>query len=355
VYRAYAGTAKGLSNLSTVLWNKSSKISPILQCPDCRRYNIPYLDNIYEDFLRCKYCKGRLSVRHPYITFKALGKLDAKITGFWIPQLSLPLHVENPDKWSELWRKYNEYPREQFLNEVLGVPAGNGIFMITEQDLATACQPGFQMWDEFKNIKGMVGPQLCLYAGVDWAVTNEEGKSFTVLTIGGFNAKTNRFTVVYIKKYMEPDPLEVINHIAQTCIKFQVRKIIGDWGVGHVANPLLAKRSGIKVFPLMYAGDKTLINWDAKKKFYQASRTRTLLDLFKQIKHRRIHFFRWEEFQYFKSHFLAEFAEYKKDRFGNESLRFDHPPDEPDDCLHSLNIMFAVFKRDFDRNSKIFP
>lgn len=349
--RFYAGTAKTLENLSTHIWNRSSQVTPILVC-EAGHHNVPYIDNIFPDGLRCKKCKARLSVRAPDMYLKAMGEPDADVTGFWIPQISLPLHVENEDKWKELYIKFQNYSKERFINEVLGLPAGSGIYMISEQDLMKACQPSFKMWPGRRQVRGITK----LTAGIDWAVTNST--SFTVLTIAGYNTATNRFTVVYTKKYLDPDPLVVIKDISQKLTSFGVNQVVADWGSGFVANDLLTNyisHMNLKVMPVMYTGERKKIFWDKGARYYKASRTRTLLDLFKQIKRGRIHFFEWEKFREIKSHFLAEYAESKVDRSGNEMLRFDHSPSDPDDALHSLNILLAVWKLHNDPLNRMMP
>ena len=344
-YRVYAGTAKSLNNLSTILWHRSSQISPILICPDCRKHNIPYLDNISKEGLRCKFCKGFLSVRPPHIYLKAMGESEAQITGFWVPQIALPLHVEIPLKWAEVWRKFNTYSADKFMNEVLGLPAGAGLYLISEDDLKRACQPEFMMWDTVKSNTGIME----LVAGIDWAATNS--KSFTVLTIGGFNYRTGRFTVVYLKKYLDDlnSPM-MLKHIVQTLRNFGVKWVGADWGGGgFLINPILETYSGIPVYQVMYTGERKILEWDTKARFFKASRTRTLLELFKHIKSGKFHFYEWSKFSEIKSHFLAEFAEEREDRSGNELLRFDHNPDDPDDALHALNVMFMLFKKNADK------
>jgi hypothetical protein len=342
----YTGTAKTIYNYSTVLWNKSSKISPILLCPDCRYHNVPSEENIHEDYLRCKRCKGRLSVRPPHLILLPLGDKDAELTGFWIPQIVLPLHVEDPIKWKQLYIKLKEYPKEKFLNEIMGIPAGSGSTMITEDDLKACCYPEFEMWDSYKDVRGMAGGKFPIYAGIDWAITNQEGKSFTVFSVGRYNTFTKRFTIVFIKKFTDPDNTKILKEIAKLCHTFWVQKIVADHGAGVLANQFLYQFTGIPLVQVMYTGDRKVIDWDAQAKYYKASRTKTLLELFDAIKTRRIHFFSWKTLSEIKSHFLAEFAETKFDRYGNDVLRFDHPPDEPDDALHSINIMYAVFKKE---------
>lgn len=350
--RSYAGTAKTISNFSSSLWNRSTKISPILVCPDCRKHNVPYIDNIAERGLICKFCKGYLSVRLPHIKFIPLGDVNASIVSFWIPQIALPLHVENKDKWAELCRKYREYSSEQFLNEVMGIPAGEGLLMLNEDDIKKACQPEFKMWPEYKHYNSFPSPKFGLIAGIDWAVTNSEGKSFTVLMIGGYNPLTYRFTIVYAKRFTSPDLMAMIDEIAYLCTEFRVNHVVGDWGSGVYANKLLAQKIKAPVMQVMYTNDRKKMFWDKQAGFYKASRTKTLLDTINWIKAGKIHFFSWEEFKLFSSHLLAEYAELRKDRYGNETLYFDHPPDQPDDALHALNLIIASFNYEWTKDRK---
>lgn len=349
----YAGTPKSIGNTIETLWQKSKKISPIFIC-DSGHHTVPSLEHIEPKGLTCPKCKSIIDVRQAY--FKSMGKQDAEISGFWIPQIALPLHTENPEKWGDLYRKKLNYPKEKFLNEIMGISAGEGIYLISENDLKMCCVD-FRDGSSFDPWPGFINPNSHgiseMWCGIDWGITAV--KSYTVLTIGGFDSHTNRFRVVYAKKFLDPDPVRTNIEIAQIIQKFGVQVICADWGAGHYANRDLEERTGIPVTRVFYAGDRLKMYWDDLAGYYKASRTKTLVDTFTQIKKGKFHFYKWEVFKDLAPHFLAEFHEETIDNRGNVVIQFNHPDSEPDDALHSLNFMFSVFKATRDPYGQIFP
>lgn len=338
VRELYAGTAKSLNNYSTTLWESSSKICPVIQCKECKHHNVPYLQNISAKGLICESCKALMYIESDNLKFIALGDTTAETIGFWVPQIALPLHVNKPAMWDRLYTKFKTYNQVQFLNEVLGLPAGSGLQTFTEDDLRKCCQPSFKMLKDFTELPRGITK---LYAGLDWGIRNDDKGSYTVLIIGGMDYMTGRFTVVYFKKYMETDHNWILKDIIRTCKLFGISAYIPDYGAGHQQNSIL-RTTDIPVYPVQYTNENKRITSDANK--YHVSKTITLTDLSSQIKYGRIHFPEWEAFQEIAPHFLAEYAELRKDRFGNERYFYDHNDGCPDDALQATNILFAVLR-----------
>jgi hypothetical protein len=340
----YTGTPLTVQNYIETLWNMSSKIVPILIC-EFGHHQVPYLGNISPDHIRCRVgkCNAKIDVRKAYL--KRMGKKDADICGFWVPQIALPLHTENEEKWKVLVHKHKNLPPEKFLNEVMGISAGQGVFLVSEKDLRKCCKDfrdgsEFDMWQHYHpphthGIREM-------WCGIDWAVTNRV--SFTVICVGGFDEETNRFRVVHATKCQDPDPLRTLDQICEIITKFGVSQIGADWGAGYMQNRMLEARLNMPVMRMMYAQDRVPMAYDKAGGLYKASRTLTLLNSFNQMRAQRIHFFKWKEFEEFAEHILAEFFEGDEDNLGNAKLKFDHPPEKPDDFLHAFSVMFNLFQ-----------
>lgn len=345
-----AGTPKSVQNHMETDWRDSAQLIPVIKC-ESGHYNVPSVDLIEPDGLKCKKCKAKLSVREPYLQFHLAGKKDSHRVGIWVPQIILPLHIEDPIKYLELYRKKCEYSSEHFLNEIMGESAGTGMVTLSESDLMKCCRNPYEFDPMLTGLRPDSGINR-LYAGVDWAITNKV--SFTVLVIGGWDKNTNRFKIVYINKYIEPDPLKVLIHMSFTIKKFGVKFVVADWGAGHYANARLEELLGQKVLRVMYTGDQKKIYWDEADKYYKASRTRTLIDTIMGIKSQRFHFPRWGWFSQHAPHFTAEYAEESQDSRGNVIIRFDHPSNKPDDIFQATNIVYQVFKNAEDPHGQVF-
>jgi hypothetical protein len=341
-----AGTAKNLNGPIEYYRKRSKQIVPVLRCPECGYHNIPGIDNIKIEGLMCKRCKGgRLIVRQPYLTLQTIANKDKQAVSFWVPQIALPLHVENPIKWQEVVRKLNDYPIDKFLNEVMGISSGTAYNEITEEDLVKCCKNNngvseFELQDELP--ERLPFP---LYMGIDWGIT--QFISYTVATICGYNPETKRLTVIYMEIISNPDSDYQVERSYKLARQFGVSAVIPDAGAGFDRNHDLKKmlaRHKVPVLPVQYVRSKEEIKWDEVEQLYKVDRTKSLSDTMKAIKKRKVHFFAWSRFKYFAPHFLAEHIEFGFDKNGNLTVKYDHSPDEPDDSLHSFNIVRTYMK-----------
>jgi len=348
-----AGTAKTLNNPIEYYRKRSKQMVPVLKCPECSYHNIPSLDNIKPDGLKCKKCKGAfLSVRQPYLTMQCIANKDNDAVSFWVPQIALPLHVEDKTKWREVYRKFTEYPTEQFLNEVMGISAGSAYGLITEEDLVKCCKNnnGIDSFEIKENLPTNLG--FNLYMGIDWGLT--QFVSFTVVSICGYNPLTKRFTVIYMEMVLNPDPDYQVERCFHLARKFGVSVVIPDAGSGFDRNFELKKMLSIfkvPVYPMYNVKQKEVIRWDEVEENYKIDRTKSLTDTFKAIRKTKIHFFSWDRFKYFAPHFLAEYIEWGKDKNGNPTVKYDHDPDNPDDSLHSVNVVRTYLKHIMPANT----
>ncbi len=334
----YFGTAKHMDAFIEVMWKTSNQIHPILICPaaKCKKHQIPWLENIKPDCLRCRYCNEPMSVREPYIYLKAF-KPDVEGTaGYWIPQIVLPLHVENPTKWADLYYKFITLPPERFLNEVMGISTGSGVAPITKEDLRACCEPSVPM-----SLLTPENPNIShIYAGIDWGLN----KSFTVIHIGGWDRYFNRFTHWFFNKYISPDPAKIPVMLADICNHFGVQTIVADRGSGYHANGVLQEHARGRVVEIQYVNSRQWLYRDERANCWNMSRTKSLINTFKAIKARKMHWTQWSApngmgFMDIAPQYLAEYAEVSEDRWGNEQIMFQHSPDNPDDALQADNIM----------------
>lgn len=350
----YAGTPKSIHNGIESMWQESSQIIPILKCP-VGHHNVPSIEMIHDDALRCSKCKEKIDLTDSYL--RRMGNVDAENAGFWIPQIALPIHVNNPQKWWELVRKKELLPRDQFLNEVMGLSAGEGIYLLQEKHLVAATKNPFEfpMWTSYQNqyAPGIPAGINELWAGVDWGHTAR--RSFTVIMIGGYDNITHKFTVVFAKKLLSSGALETINEISHWIRHFGVSHVIPDYGGGWGANEVLQTQVECPVIPCIYAGERIRWGYDKSGVKYQAARSRTLIDVFNQIRNGRVHFFQWSQFRDMAKMFLAEFQETSEDNRGNVYTKFDHADNQPDDALHAFNLLFGAWKQRYDPAGYRFP
>lgn len=351
----YAGTPKTIHNGIETLWQKSSMVCPIIVCPH-GHHNYPEVDMIDRRGLLCMTCKSAITDLSTSYLLRT-GDKDSDLVGFWIPQIVLPLHVNNEEKWAKLVFKKENLPPDQFLNEVMGMSAGEGMYLLQEKHLVQACSnpEPYEMWDQWQMHYSNGRPSGIkeLWAGIDWGHTAR--RSYSVIMIGGYDIYTKRFTVVYAKKFLSANPLAVVDECAGLIERFNVAYAIPDYGGGWGVNELLASKVGCPVIPCQYAGERIKWMYDEKGIMFKAARSRSLIDSFKQIRDGRVSFYQWSDFRELAKMFLAEFQETTEDKRLNATTKFDHADDDPDDALHAFNLLYNGWKYKYDRGGEMFP
>jgi len=185
-----------------------------------------------------------------------------------------------------------------------------------------------------------------VFAGLDWALQSPEmsdAPSFTILTLLGRDQ--DRLRVYDVKRYAgyESDPDFQLADITRRCNEAGVVLLGCDWGVGHKEN--LRLRQMLNTSPGAWRGDRLMefryvsqarkVAYDEQRQSFNLNRTLVLADVFRWIQGGRYVFPKWTETVRFARDILAVFEDVGN-RF-NREVRYDHPPERPDDWLHSLN------------------
>jgi hypothetical protein len=352
----YAGTPKTIHNGLQIKWDQSNQMEPVLVCP-AGHHDIANEEMIKPDALRCVKCKEKYDLTIPSNSFLfPTMPQNEELAGFWIPQIALPRHVHIPAKWKKLVQKKENYSPEHFKNEVMGLSAGSGAFLIQERHLVHACKSPFEfpMWEEGWQPNYLPGVPCGireLWGGLDWGHTAE--RSFTIFMVGGYDIYTKRFVIVFAKKFYETNPLVLIDEIAYLADHYNIQMIIPDYGGGWTANELLASKVSCPVIQCIYAGERLRFTYDVKAQMFKAARSRSMIDSFNQIKEGRIHFYEWPKFRELAKMFLAIFQESSIDNKGNVVTKFNHAT--PDDAFHAYNLLFQAWKFKNDPAGHIFP
>lgn len=331
------GTAKTVGNLLETTMRASTLNEWIIVCPS-GHHNMPSPDNVGDDpskpgFL-CKKCKSVCDVRNGY-WYATNGLTDGKDgpprdwVGFRIPQIILPLHAEDPEKWAQIiWKKHNIDPGT-FLNEVMGWAAGSGITILDEDDLRRCCQPEF----EIHQLYVPQGEQyLMRFASVDWGLTAR--KSFTVLAIWGVT-QAMQLKLIHVHRYINPDIFKQVDDIAQKILAFGVTAVGVDLGAGFAQSRILEEKIKMPVQRFMYVGEQMkMLKWYKEGQYWKVNRTQAMTETFVMMKKQRFWFPKWGLFQHFAKDILTIYEEPLDDRNNNDRFKYDHPEDSPDDFAH---------------------
>jgi hypothetical protein len=316
----FAGTPKSMDNPLQGLYARSSGAEWFIPCESCRHWNIPSIDHDldamigpYRDDISekapgtvCAKCRKPISPRHGRWVHRHPDR-RWQFAGYHVPQLLLPLHYADPDKWSTLLMKREGFniTQAQFYNEVMGESVDAGQKLVSETDLRGAC---LLDWGNKRDPDPRCLEHLDQYKhrvlAIDWGGGGEAGISFTVLAVLGFRAD-GVIDVLWAKRLMLGG-----DHMAEAveCMRwsqlFKCDFVAHDYtGAGTVRETVMVQagfnldrvmairlvRSAAQDY--MVYKEPTYLNHRAH---YSLDKTRSLLYTCQAIKLKQIRFFQYD-------------------------------------------------------------
>jgi len=331
----YAGTSKTMGSALEYFWSLSTQKEWIIKCPSCKKWNRPYKDIIGEKGIVCKSCNSLLDpfdgVWHSFCGKDA----DPIVDGYWIPQIILPMHCMQDEKWQRLLEKKNTYPEYKFLNEVMGLPLGEGEKTITEELVKGMCIDNLPMYEKKcpENSKNA----MFIAAGIDWGGGGGNGTSRTVLSVYAVYPEKKKFIKIYGKIYEAGEPSKHIEDMAFRLRRFAPSMVFGDHGGGNFAmSQLKSLMPDVQIIPVMYTDQSSPYKWDEMAGRYTVNRTVMIDSFLLDIKHGLLKTFRWSEFKPFADDMQNVFEEIIGEDRGKPRRVWRRYPTKPDDSLHSM-------------------
>jgi hypothetical protein len=148
----------------------------------------------------------------------------------------------------ELDYKRNHLPRQEYMNEVLGL-FYSGLGRPTDYGyMSSLFSPSLT--------KGEVGKTDLLLAGVDWGVSKSNTVFFMIRPRLVELPDTYSIDVVYVEKIDEPDVIKQIARVASLLKLFNVSLCALDYGSGYVQNQELYKLLGNRVMSVHLGNGK---------------------------------------------------------------------------------------------------
>ncbi len=342
----YSGTPKSLDNhLEYYRANLSTQNEWVVPCDGCKWWNILGEKNIGKKGLVCEKCHKLINPMHDRAQW-ARQVQEAPWESYRIPQLMVPWL----DWKNDILYNYENYPREKFYNEVLGVSYDSGLRPLTTNQVKDMCKDHISM-GEMEKYRQMSFSQH-IYCGLDWG-TGEH--SYTLITLGTY--VDMKFRIFYAHRFVgeDVDPDIQLAKIIELIRYFNVRLIGSDYGGGFSNNYKLIKEFGVKRIRRMQyvAKAKAKVSYDPKLQRWKVARTEVMSDIFNALKRGKAELPRWEEWKEpFAHDMLNIFSEY------NEVLRmiqYKHGADKPDDTMHSILYCWLASMFDYPRPDIIAP
>lgn len=317
-----AGTPKTLDGTLESYWNRSSQAEWEITCQRCGYENIPALSHDLLDMIGphdprisearpgvvCARCK-REGVVTPI--FPRTGRwvhndpeLRYSSPGYHVPQIIMPMHYADPDKWAILlgkMRGVGNTPINVFYNEVCGESYDMGAKLVTQTDLKQAAvlhentlEAAMRAADRY-NIRVLA---------VDWGGGGEKRTSFTALAVLGMRPD-GIIDCIYGHRSLTPnDPLTEARMILKICGQLKCQVIAHDYnGAGALREQFLmnAGMPADRIIPVTYvraaAGammtHQPATDWHPRD-YYQVDKSRSLMLTCHQLKSGRLRFFKYD-------------------------------------------------------------
>jgi hypothetical protein len=308
----YAGTPKTLDNPIEGRWLSSSQAEWCIPCFNCKHLNVPKMGYDLEKMIGpwhdnigvlnptpeqikngvkvgvpgtvCARCRKWIDPRQGRWIHR-FPERRWKFPGYHIPQIIMPMHYSDPDRWSELLAKREGYGNctvPQFYNEILGESFDTGTKLLTKTDLEQAsilpwANDPISPTEPVKRKNEYVMRVL----GVDWGGGGEEEISFTVMAVLGLRPD-GRLDVIYGRRLLTPhDPLAEAHQILRIYNIFSCNILAHDYNGAGSLRETFCVQAGLplqNIAPIVYtrSANKNIITYHKSEQ--QHSRDYWLLD-----------------------------------------------------------------------------
>lgn len=364
---SYAGTPKTLENTIEALWLDSSQAEWMIPCHHmgCGYQNIPALTHDLIDMIGPY--RDDITFDNPGITCRKCGKPVLPHIGFWVhryperkktfagfhvPQMIMPMHYGDREKWEILLGKQAGKGNTQshvFFNEVCGESYDTGARLVTVTDLKKAAiLPWRNVASEAKK---HLGDYTHRVLSVDWGGGGQDRTSFTSLAVLGIKLDG---VIDVIWGFRSLTPHEHLRE-AKLCIEvmntFSCHLFVHDYtGAGAIRETLM-NQAGIplkNIVPIQYqaATRSAIIQYKEASNTnprgrYLMDKPRSLVLTCTQIKLGQLRFF---EYDYkdadntgLINEFLALVEEKTDSRTGRDIYGVHRDPHLADDFAQAVN------------------
>lgn len=363
------GTPKTLDNTIHGQWSSSSQAEWCILCPRCKKLNVPAMGYDLEKMIGpfsvdigpnrpgviCAKCSLPIDPRTGRWVHK-YEHLRWKFPGYHIPQIIMPMHYGDKERWSDILAKqrgYGNYTAAQFYNEVLGESYDVGTKLVNETDLRNAaCLPWRNSPDNVMEIIPRLRGYELLILAVDWGGGGQEQTSFTTCAVMGWQPN-GKIDVIYGKRLLTPhDHIREAKEILHIFNQFGCHLMCHDYtGAGSLRETLIVQ-AGLpaeRTVPISYvaaARQNIMVFREATefhpRNYYQVDKTRSLVLTCACIKMGYLRFF---QFDYVSNDdpglmydFLALVENKIPTRAGSDLYTITRSSMMPDDFAQAVNI-----------------
>lgn len=343
--RLFSGTPLTIESAAGYYWSHSTQNEWAVPCyaHTPTRFNILTNKNIGKKHLICDKCGKQINAWDEKSQWVSMNSGE-DWEGFRVPQIMVPSM-----EWSEVLKKRESYPTQQFQNEVMAEFSDVGFRPITKKELMDCCLDEIKMDGQYLDRMAQITAGFPVYFGLDWGTGTQ---SYTVLAMGSYFGG-NKFKIFYIHRFEGPeaDPLKQLNIIKHQAHTYHVNVVSADYGFGFVSNAKLSQSlaEGEVIYKEFYYSHnpRKRIAYSKGTGKYILHRTQMMSNLFSIMKNKEIGLPCWERFEKpYGSDILNIGAVYNE---ATRMLQYDHSPDRPDDSFHAILYCFLGSLQDQPR------
>lgn len=365
------GTPKSMDGTLQGLWEHSSQAEWVIRCGACHKYNIPsvehdllkmigpYRDDICEErpgtICANSSCQKPIRPREGRWVHKHKD-LRWSRPGYHIPQIIMPMHCRDPERWSELLAKQQgagNMTTAKFYNEVLGESYDEGSKLLTETDLQNAAT---LPWENNKHDHSAPLARLRHYdvriLGVDWGGGGEAGVSFTVAAVLGMRGD-RKIDVLYGERSLTPhDHVREAAWLMDLFREFGCSLLAHDYNGAGTARETIMMQAGLtadRLLPFVYhrsSAQHMVVHKPPldsfSRPYWQLDKARSLVTTCQAIKMGLLHFFQYDRKTTGQPGLLHDFLALVENKIatsrGPEIYTIQRNASLTDDFAHAVNF-----------------
>jgi hypothetical protein len=370
----FTGTPKTLDNTIQRLWEDSSQAEWAVPCYACNYLNIPAREHDLYKMIGpfspdiseqrpatiCAKCHRPIFPRAGKWIHK-FGNRRWEAPGYHIPQIIMPMHYADKERWKELLGKQegrNNTSPAAFNNEVLGESDDQGIKLVTKTDLLKAAVLPWRndplgkdtaMTDEPKR---HLEDYIIRVLGVDWGGGGEKEISLTKMAVLGLRGD-GKIDVIYGRQLLNPadqigEGLEVLN----TFRDFRCNYLAHDYNGAGSGREALLIHCGLpieNILPMVYHATATqnlmvYHKGEAKhsRDYWILDKARSLVLTCTMIKFLQIRFFQYDYQNKDNPGLLEDFLALMENKIdvahGKDIYTIIRSAKKQDDFAHAVNF-----------------
>ena len=377
-FQQFTGTPKTFDGPLEGSWLSSSQAEWCIKCEACNHWNVPALAHDLEKMMGPLMVRREISEASPGCVcakcarpiFPRTGRwvhanpeLRYKYAGYHIPQIIMPMHYADREKWMILQGKrqgFGNTPINVFYNEVCGESYDAGAKLITITDLKRAATLGPN--GEVARVHEHLDDYIHRVLAVDWGGGGEDEISFTTAALVCM-LPDGKIHVPYGWRSLTPHDHNLeAERLLKLMVAFRCTHLAHDFnGAGDVRETLMvnAGLDNRRSIPITYvrAASGPIMRRvpynerTQQREHYRVDKNRSLQQLALLVKFRHVRFFQYdyrgEEQQGLLHDFLSLVEDRVESRTGLEiQTVIQNKKIGPDDFAQAVNMgCCALFHR----------